>query len=141
MTATKMRPSFTSLLLSAALLTPSIVSAETITFTGKLNGLECAIAGDVCPIDKLDPHLALESDFVLQKADGTHYLLPNVPRDTKVRYVLEDVQVTGDLNQKYNAIKVDEFQVRRNSAYKTVWSQELQARAWEDRRTPGSTRP
>lgn len=112
------------LLLTTLLMLPLMVNAATIT--GKLNGFECAVAGEVCPIDKLDPHITLESDFVLQKPDGTFYLLPNLPRDIKVRYALEEVQVSGDLNEKYNSIKVEEFSVKRDGSYRAVWSQAMQ---------------
>jgi hypothetical protein len=96
------------------------------TFTGKLNGHGCAHAGGTCPTDRLDPHLALEPDFVLQKADGDYVFLSNVPRDTKVRYALETVQVTGSLNPKYQTVIVDEFRVKTGDKYVTRWSQAAQ---------------
>ena len=97
------------------------------TFTGKLNGHGCAHAGTTCPVDRLDPHIALESDFVLQKQDGDYYFL-SMPRSTKVRYALEQVQVTGELNKKYHSIDVNEFKVKKNGKFKLIWSKELQRR-------------
>ena len=97
------------------------------TFSGKLNGHGCAHAGTTCPVDRLDPHIALESDFVLQKQDGDYYFL-KMPRSTKVRYALEQVQVTGELNKKYQSIDVDEFKVKKNGNYKVIWSKALQRR-------------
>lgn len=131
-----------SLFLLAVLLAslPLVVFADKITITGMINGLDCAVHGDVCPIDRLDPHIAIESDFVLQRPDGEYYLLTNLPRDVKVRYVLEVVQVTGDLIEKYNSIRVDEFRVKHDEDFRTVWSPELQARTWEDITQPGATR-
>ncbi len=67
------------------------------TISGKLNGHHCAHEGMTCAIDKLDPHITLEEDFVLMVKDG-YYFLPNLPRDTKVRYVLENVTVKGDVD-------------------------------------------
>ena len=112
-----------SIPLVALLTIPVTGMAE--TFTGKLNGHGCAHAGTTCPVDRLDPHIALESDFVLQKQDGDYYFL-SIPRSTKVRHALEQVQVTGDLNKKYHSIDVDEFRVKKNGKYKVVWSKELQ---------------
>ena len=97
------------------------------TFSGKLNGHGCAHAGTSCPVDRLDPHIALESDFVLQKQDGDYYFL-KMPRSTKVRHALAQVQVTGELDKKYHSIDVNEFKVKKNGSFKLVWSKELQRR-------------
>lgn len=105
------------LLLSSMLATSFGLQAE--TFTGKLNGHDCAERGTSCPVDKLDPHVTLETDFVLQVASGDYYFLVNVPRDVKVRHVLETVDVSGDANRKYNAITVDSLKVDGRE----VWSQ------------------
>ena len=109
-----------------ALLTMPVQSMAE-TFTGKLNGHGCAHAGTSCPVDRLDPHIALESDFVLQKQDGDYYFL-SMPRSTKVRYALEQVLVTGELNKKYHSIDVNEFKVKKYGKYKLIWSKELQRR-------------
>ena len=52
-------------LLVALFLLPLIANADTIE--GKMNGLNCAVSGVVCPIDKADPLIALETDFVVQQ--------------------------------------------------------------------------
>ncbi len=101
------------------------LSAHAATITGKLNGHECAHAGMSCPIDRLDPHIALESDFVLLLPDGDYYFMPNLSRDIKARHVLEEIQVTGDVNPKYRTIKVRELKVRSGSGFKTVWTQKM----------------
>jgi len=113
----------------AGLIGAGVVHAE--TFSGKLNGHGCAYGGHTCPVDKLDPHLKYEPDFVLQKSDGTYLFLRNVPRDTKVRHVLEEVKATGKLEDRYNSIVVDELMVKKGGAYKTVWSQKAQDEAFE----------
>jgi hypothetical protein len=101
------------------------LSANAGTITGKLNGHECAHAGMSCPVDRLDPHIALESDFVLMVPGGDYYFLPNVSRDIKARHVLEDVQVIGDVNPKYRSIKVKELKVKSGSGFKTIWTQKM----------------
>ncbi len=105
------------LLLSGLLVASFGLHAETLT--GKLNGHDCAERGTACPVDRLDPHVTLEADFVLQVASGEYYFLPNVPRDIKVRHVLETATVEGQVNRKYNAITVDSVSV----GGKEVWSQ------------------
>ena len=89
---------------------------------GKINGISCAIAGVVCPIDKLDPLVAIEKDFVLQMPDGSFYLIPNVDRAVKARLVLDDVIVSGDVNDRYKSIEADLIQVKRGGQVKAVWS-------------------
>ena len=109
-------------------LTAVAIQAETIT--GRINGHGCAHAGGICPLDRFDPHIALERDFVLQKADGNYLFLTNVPRDTKVRHALKKARVTGELDDRYNAIVVDELQVEQEGEFETVWSQRAQFIEW-----------
>ena len=97
------------------------------SFTGKLNGHGCAHHGSSCPTDRLDPHLALEPDFVLQVSGGDYYFLSNVPRNVKVRHVLQQIEVDGDLNEKYRTIKVNDLRV----GGKSVWSLEAQKKERE----------
>lgn len=107
-------------LLAALALAPLSAYAETVT--GKINGLQCAISGFVCPVDQVDAMVALEKDFVLQQADGTYYTLTNVDRGVKARYALQEATATGTVNKFYKAIEVDTLQV----GGKTVWSVEMQ---------------
>jgi hypothetical protein len=116
------------LALGTVLVTPA---AYADTFSGKLNGHDCAHEGKTCPVDRLDPHIALERDFVLQQANGEYKFLPNVPRTVKVRYVLSDIEVSGKLNPKYQAIEVSEFRVKSDGGMKTVWSKALQQEEFE----------
>jgi len=125
MTVVKTKLSFVSKALLAALLAmPWVAGAATIE--GKMNGISCAAAGVFCPIDKLDPYVALESDFVVQTPEGSFYIIPNVDRAIKARFVLDNVIVTGDVNDKYKTIQADSIQVQRDGEYVTVWTQEMQ---------------
>ena len=92
------------------LLVPLAANAETIK--GKLEGVTCLLAGYICPIDKADPMIALEKDFVVVTADGKYYYLPNVGLGLKGKYALEMVEVTGKLNPKYSAMEVETMTVK-----------------------------
>ncbi len=107
-------------LLAALVLAPLSAYAETVS--GKINGLQCAISGFVCPVDQIDAMVSLEKDFVLQQADGTYYTLTNVDRGVKARYALQEATATGTVNKFYKAMEVDTLQV----GGKTVWSAKMQ---------------
>jgi hypothetical protein len=74
----------------------------------------------------MDVHLATEPDFVLVEGGSTCHLLPNLPRDVKVRYVGESVIVAGDLHPKDNSILVDKFEVQRGMFHGIDWTKEMQ---------------
>ena len=116
------------------MLSPLAALGEMTTLTGKINGHDCAERGEACPVDKQDPHVALESGFVLQRADGEYFFLTNVPRDVKVRHVLETATVTGDLNRRYNTVKVDTLEI----GDEVIWSQELQRKEAQRAYWPGA---
>ncbi len=109
-----------SFLFMALLLLPALAHAETIK--GKINGLQCAISGFVCPVDQVDAMVALERDFVIQQPDGAYYTMTNVDRAVKARYALQEATVTGTVNNLYKAVDVDTLQVGQ----KTVWSKSMQ---------------
>lgn len=112
----------------SALLAATAIHADTLT--GRINGHHCAHGGETCPLDRLDPHLALERDFVLQTADGTYYFMTNLPRDVKVRHVLTQARVTGDIDPRYKTVTVDELQVKEGDNFKVVWTQAKQVGEW-----------
>jgi len=103
-----------------ALLLPMLAHAETIK--GKINGLQCAVSGFVCPVDKVDAMVALERDFVIQQPNGVYYTMTNVDRGVKAKYALQEVVVTGTTSELYKAIDVDTLQVGE----KIVWSKKMQ---------------
>ena len=117
--------------LSIAALTVAVPVFAGTTLTGKINGHHCAHEGGICPTDKLDPHIGLEDDFVLMVKDG-YYFMPNLPRDTKVRYVLDTVTVKGDVNEKYRTIAVDEVVVKGEPVWSRVWVERERERLYQD---------
>ena len=115
----------TAALLGSMALYAASVQAETIE--GKLNGLECASRGEECPTDKLDPHIAVERDFVVQTADGKYYFITNLDRAIKARHALEMVRVEGEVSSKFDAINANEFWVKDGGNYRLTWSSSMQA--------------
>ena len=110
--------------IGSVLLFATAAQAETIE--GKLNGIECASHGEQCPTDRLDPHIALERDFVVQTADGKYYFITNLDRAVKARHALKMVRVEGRVSSRFNAINADEFWVKDGGKYNLTWSMKMQ---------------
>ena len=104
----------------ALLLLPILANAETIT--GKVTGLTCLVQGFICPIDKADPMINLEKDFVVVTASGDYYFMSNIGLGLKGKYALETIEVTGDVNKKYKSINVKSIKYKG----KVVWSQQME---------------
>ncbi len=104
----------------------SLSSAQAETITGRINGYDCAQAGITCPIDPKDPHIALESDFVLQLASGEYLFLTNLSRDFKLQHVLKEVRVTGRRHAKFDSIDIDVFKVKDGEKWKVAWTKSMQ---------------
>jgi len=100
----------------ALVFTISVTADAATSVTGWIQGFNCVRHGHQCPIDTLDPHLMLEPDFVLLLDDGDYYLLPNVARIVKAKYVHKSVKVTGDVISKYKSIEVDKLEVKDGGA-------------------------
>ena len=107
-------------LLVLFLLIPLVVNADTIK--GKMEGLTCLLKGYMCPIDKADPMINLEKDFVVVTADGKYYYLPNISLGLKGRHALEVVEVTGKIDEKYKTMTADTISV----GGKVVWSKKAE---------------
>jgi hypothetical protein len=109
-----------AILLVVFLLVPLVVNADTIK--GKLEGLSCLLKGYLCPLDKADPMINLENDFVVVTADGKYYFLSNIGLGLKARHALEVVEVTGKINEKYKSMVVDTLSV----GGKVTWSKKAE---------------
>ena len=101
------------------------------TVEGRMQGCNCVVHGHRCPVDTLDPHLMLESDFVLLVNDDNYWLMPNIARIVKAKYVQDAIRVTGALNPKNKSIDVDKLEDKKNGAFKIVWSKEMMRRELE----------
>ncbi|MCW8944519.1 MAG: hypothetical protein OQL27_07070 [Sedimenticola sp.] len=115
------------------ILAPTWAVAERIE--GRLNGLDCASHGEVCPTDKEDPHVLLERDFVVQTEDGHYYFITNMDWRTKLQYVLSMVRVEGKRSEKLMVIAADEFWVKDNDGeYQLKWSLTMAREAEKQRK-------
>ncbi|MDJ0623191.1 MAG: hypothetical protein QNJ17_09505 [Desulfocapsaceae bacterium] len=101
------------------------MGAQKRIFEGSMQGYSCVLHGHTCPRDALDPHLELEPDFVLYKDSDEYYLLPNVSKVVKAKYVHKPIRIVGTMSPRYRAIDVDELQVMKDDTFKTVWSKEM----------------
>jgi hypothetical protein len=131
--------------------------AANTTVEGTISGYTCVVLGKACPVDREDPVIAMEKVFVVVKADGSYYLVPNVDRAILARHLTEKVRVTGAVDEKYNSVDANKLEVyvmsSRHAAtqdptrvsplvskdgWKTVWSQSMEdeARAWLSAPTP-----
>jgi hypothetical protein len=121
------RKSSLLLLVTLALIAcPLFALAGGTVTTGTINGLSCYINEATCPVDKLDPHVALETAFVLGIDADKYYLLPNVPRNILENLVNSQVRVTGKTINKYNSINVAKLEVKKGGSWKVVWSLKMQ---------------
>ena len=109
-----------AVLLVLFLLIPLVVNADTIK--GKLEGVTCLLKGYICPLDKADPMINLEKDFVVVTADGKYYFLSNIGLGLKAKYALQVVEATGKINEKYRSMTVDTLSV----GGKVVWSKKAE---------------
>ncbi len=102
------------------------------TVTGRIEGLNCLIDPDLCARDNKDPHIDLESDFVLLLGNADHYLLPNVPREVKIQFLGQQIKVTGNVSEVYRSITVETLKVRADGQYIDVWSNDMDLRYWQE---------
>ena len=108
---------------AALLMTPVLSFAGQVE--GVVRGLNCAVKGISCPIDKQDPVIATERTFVIVTAPGAYYLVPNLDRAVLARHYDENVRLTGKVNQTYKTITADALQVKRNGKWVTTYSQAM----------------
>lgn len=108
---------------AALIMTPVLSFAGQIE--GVVKGLNCAVRGISCPIDKQDPVVATERTFVVVTGSGTYYLVPNLDRAVLARHFDENVRLTGKVNSKYKTITADTLQVKQNGKWVTAYSQAM----------------
>ncbi len=96
------------------------MTEEFATYEGTIQGLNCIHFQQKCPEKDLDMYIALEHDFVLLLADGRHFVLPNLDRGIKTRYLTKDVRIRG--KQKGTTLWVENLEVKEGQRYRLVWN-------------------
>jgi hypothetical protein len=79
--------------------------------------------------DDLDMYIALKSDFVLLSPDGSHFLLPNLGKQIKIRHLTKPVRIRGEF--KGDSIWVNELEAKQGEHFKPVWNWEEQRKVEE----------
>lgn len=101
-------------------------TVQAATLEGVVQGFGCYTNHKVCPIDRMDPHLAIEKSFVVVDKDGTYYLVSNISSGVLARNALNKVRVTGAVNSKYNSINADKLEVFKDNKWNEVWSKKAE---------------
>lgn len=117
-------------------LPPLAARAAEQTVEGVIKGIRC-VTDKICYGDPRDPRLRTESDFVLEQPDGNYYYLFNIDRDTKLRFALDTVKVTGEVSDRYQSIRAESMEVKQGNSFTKVWEP---GRPYSPLRQPGSTR-
>lgn len=102
------------------------MAAEMETVEGTIQGFNCVSMGSVCPVDKIDAHVASEKAFVVLKEGGEHYLIGNLDRAILGRHVTKMVRIEGRVDHHIGAIFADSLEVKTGEKWKKVWTE-----AWE----------
>ena len=119
-----------ALSVSMSLMAPTMgMAEELVTYEGTIQGLNCVHYKQKCPEEDLDMYIALEHDFVLLLPDGRHFVLPNLDRGIKARYLTKDVRIGG--NQKGTTIWVEQIEVKEGQRYRLVWDLQKQRKIEE----------
>jgi hypothetical protein len=93
---------------------------------GTIQGFSCVVQGKACPIDREDPLVTFERNFVVLTFNGDYYLIPNLDRAILARHLRERVRIKGIINKKYRSIEAEKLEVWKGSAWKTTWSKEME---------------
>ena len=105
------------------------MTAELVTYEGTIQGLNCIHYQQKCPEKDLDMYIALEHDFVLLLPDGRHFVLPNIDRGIKTRYLTKNVRIRGQ--QKGTTIWVEKLEAREGQQYELIWDLQEQQKIEE----------
>lgn len=120
----------TSRLLVAAMVIvflPLAAVSEEKKIEGNVLGYNCVVNNIGCPAGMEDPVIANERIFVVSISDKEFVFVPNIDRAVLARHITKTVRVTGDYNEKYNAIQANTLEVKTAGVWKTVWTL-----AWEE---------
>ena len=103
------------------LITPSAMAKSSMV-EGTIQGFTCLTHGKVCPVDRFDPHLTVEQNFVLVDMEKGYHFLPNLDRSILARNIHQKARVTGHVDPKYNSVEVEKFEVMKKGSWEEIWS-------------------
>ena len=106
-----------------------VFAENIVTYEGTIQGLDCVHYKKDCPEDELSMYIALEKDFVLLSPAGSHFLLPNLDRQIKIRYLTKPVRISGEL--KGDSIWVNTLEAKEGERFKPVWDWDEQRKVEE----------
>lgn len=110
------------LFLLLALLTPVMAFGAQGSIEGTIQGYNCVMRGQTCPIGGEDPLVATEFTFVLLTSDNKFYFVPNIDRAVMARHVAEQVRINGDINKDNRSIKAKSLEAMRGGSWRTVYT-------------------
>jgi hypothetical protein len=99
--------------------------ADMTTLVGSIQGYDCVMTKQVCPIGKEDVMVGEEEVLVLlvDPVTADYYVMPNMNQRILARHINQDVKVVGYLDKERKSMWVEEMY----SGPKKVWSTEMQS--------------
>ena len=120
-----MKRSWLALVVLALVIVPLTASASG-TVEGTIQGFNCVMRGETCPVGAEDPMAAVESVFVVYTKAGKYFFVPNLSPQAMSRHINDMVRVTGTISDKFPSINADKVDLMEKGAWKTVWSKEME---------------
>ncbi|MFH0727425.1 MAG: hypothetical protein V2B19_13935 [Pseudomonadota bacterium] len=102
----------------------TIVQAGTLE--GIVQGYGCVTVEKLCAVDRMDPRLTAERNFVVIAKDGTPYFITNVDSAILAENILNQIRITGDVNGKYKTVEADKVELFNNGRWNEVWSMKME---------------
>lgn len=103
---------------TALMLLSGFSSVQAATIDGVIKGADCYLQSKTCVESKNDPHLALETDFVLVSG-SEYYFLKNLSRNEKVNIYNDKIRIEGDVSGK--EIDVQKVIRKNGNQEQVVW--------------------
>lgn len=106
--------------------------SQAATLEGTIQGFTCLKQKELCPVDRSDPRLSSERNFVISGKDDAYHFLPNIDRSILTRNILKKARVTGQPMPRYNSVKVEKLEVFKEGKWREIWSREAEEEALEE---------
>ena len=114
-------------LFTLLLITGSITMAASIE--GVVEGYHgCMVVKNICNVERNDPRVATEKNFVVVNKNGTYYFISNVDSSILSENLHNKAKVTGIVDNKYNTVKANKIEFFTNGGWHEAWSMNLDKR-------------